>query len=148
MISAPILLRGRCREVLLLACGHLMEDKKFQSFPCQVFSKFKSSPQPPLPPPPSPPLQGRGRRTGRASPNRRKYSVQKTTQTTAEVNRGIATSQGKSLEIDPLSLSTSLARSHHISPMLLEPLLLHGTAMSMNLVGESMLHSATIGMLA
>ena len=60
----------------------------------------------------------------------------------------IPTSQGKSLEMDPLSLSTSLANSHHINPMLLEPLLLQGTAMSMNLVGESMLHSATIGMLA
>ena len=60
----------------------------------------------------------------------------------------IPTSQGKSLEMEPLSLSTSLASNHHISPMLLEPLLLHGTAMSMNLVGESMLQSATIGMLA
>ena len=156
---------------MLLACSHLGK-----VFTCQFRFFLKIlSPQLPWRPLLSPLLRGLGRRTGQASPNQIEieksagtmdtcYAIlHTTTQHTSTYSRAdlpgvqahakvlqlmIPTSQGKSLEIDPLSLSTSLASNHHISPMLLEPLLLHGTAMSMNLVGESMLQSATIGMLA
>jgi hypothetical protein len=53
-----------------------------------------------------------------------------------------------SLEMEPLSLSTSLARNHHINPMDWVDLLLQGMEMSMNLVGESILAKAMMGTLA